>query len=198
MPDNENQRDAVISVIYHSGLGHTSFQAKAVRDGAASVSGTDVDLVFAADVDDNWDRLHASDALIFGCPTYMGSASAEFKRFMDSTSRIWLEQGWKDKIAGGFTNSGNLSGDKLSTLYQLVTFAMQHGMIWIGLDLPGGGNYSTSTSENLNRIGGWIGAMAQSNTDQGIDGMLESDLLTAHHLGMRIASYTSDCVARKA
>lgn len=176
-----------ISIVYHSGLGHTAYQAKAVRDGAASVDGARVELIYAGEAMDRRDALRASDAMIFGCPTYMGSASAGFKEFMDATSRIWLAQGWKNKVAGGFTNSGNQSGDKLGTLFQLMTFAMQHGMIWAGLDLPGGNNSSRGGVDDLNRLGSWIGAMAQSNTDQGIDGVEESDLRTAYRLGARVA-----------
>ncbi|CAG0990590.1 partial NAD(P)H dehydrogenase (quinone), partial [Rhodocyclaceae bacterium] len=36
-------------------------------------------------------------------------------------------------------------------------------------------------------LGSFSGAMAQSNVDQGADGMLESDLKTAAHLGRRVA-----------
>ncbi len=176
-----------VAIIYHSGLGHTAYQAKAVRDGAQSVECSEATLIFAGDAMDRRAELHASDAMIFGCPTYMGSASAGFKEFMDATSRIWLAQGWRNKVAGAFTNSGNQSGDKLSTLYQLMTFAMQHGMVWAGLDLPGGNNSTRGGTEDLNRLGSWVGAMAQSNTDQGIDGIEESDLRTAYRLGARVA-----------
>ncbi|MEM8987589.1 MAG: flavodoxin family protein [Pseudomonadota bacterium] len=179
--------DIRICVIYHSGLGHTAYQAKAVRDGAGSVAGASAELIYAGEAMDRREELQACDGMIFGCPTYMGSASAGLKEFMDATSRIWLAQGWKNKVAGGFTNSGNQSGDKLSTLYQLMTFAMQHGMIWAGLDLPGGNNSSRGGVEDLNRLGSWVGAMAQSNTDQGIDGLVESDLRTAYRLGARVA-----------
>jgi hypothetical protein len=40
----------------------------------------------------------------------------------------------------------------------------------------------------LNRLGSFLGAMAQSNTDQGSDlAPIESDLKTAEHLGQRVA-----------
>ena len=176
-----------IAIIFHSGMGHTSYQAKAVRDGVKRVEGVDVELIYVDDARERLDELSQVDAFIFGCPTYMGSVSAPFKQFMDDTSSIWLAQGWRNKIAGGFTNSGNQSGDKLNTLVQLSVFAMQHGMIWIGLGLPGGNNSSTGSPQDLNRLGSWMGAMAQSNTDQGIEGIAQSDLRTAAHLGERIA-----------
>lgn len=176
-----------VAVIFHSGMGHTSYQAKAVRDGAGRVEGVDTELIYVEDARERLDELASVGGMIFGCPTYMGSVSAPFKQFMDSTAPIWLAQGWRDKIAGGFTNSGNQSGDKLNTLIQLNVFAMQHGMIWAGLGLPGGNNTSTGSVEELNRLGSWMGAMAQSNTDQGLEGIAESDLRTAAWLGERIA-----------
>ena len=179
--------EKTVAIVFHSGMGHTSYQAKAVRDGASSVSGVRVEMHYVDDARENLEELSKADAMMFGCPTYMGSASASFKQFMDDTSMIWYQQGWKNKLAGGFTNSGNQSGDKLNTLVQLNVFAMQHGMVWAGLDLPGGNNSSTGGVHELNRLGSWLGAMAQSNTDQGLEGIGESDLLTAHYLGERIA-----------
>ena len=38
-------------------------------------------------------------------------------------SKVFFEQKWKNKIAGGFTNSGGLSGDKLASILELVILA---------------------------------------------------------------------------
>ena len=177
-----------IAIVYHSGFGHTQKQAEAVRDGAASINSADVFLVSVEDVDDKWDEINGADAIIFGSPTYMGSASAPFKEFMDKSSKVWFEQGWKNKIAAGFTNSASQSGDKLATLQQLSILAAQHAMIWVGLDLPAGNNSSTGSPDDLNRLGSYLGAMAQSNSDEGPDkGPSASDLETAKMLGRRVA-----------
>jgi len=187
-----------VAVVYHSGYGHTAAQARAVCEGALEVEGVASRMIFAEDATEDPTLLDAADAIVLGCPTYMGSASATFKQFMDATSGIWLAQGWRDRLAAGFTNSGGHSGDKLSTLLQLMVFAMQHGMVWIGLGLPDGNNASDSSDENLNRLGAYAGAMAQSNVDQGLDGMLESDLATARALGRRVAEATLRWGARVA
>jgi multimeric flavodoxin WrbA len=147
-------------------------------------------MIFAEDAAEDPTMLDDAAAMIFGCPTYMGSASAGFKDFMDASSGIWLAQGWKDRLAAGFTNSGGHSGDKFNTLVQLWVFAMQHSMVWVGLGLPDGNNSSESSAESLNRLGAYGGAMSQSNVDQGLDGMLESDLATAKALGRRVAEAT--------
>ena len=57
------------------------------------------------------DRAGAADAIVFGAPTYMGGASAPMKAFIDATSKPWYARAWKNKLAGGFTNSGGYSGD---------------------------------------------------------------------------------------
>lgn len=177
-----------IAIVYHSGYHHTAALAESVKKGALRVPGTEVHMIRAEDVETHWETLNAATAIIFGAPTYMGSASAPFKAFMDASSKIWAEQKWKDKLAAGFTNSGSQSGDKLNTLVQMVIFAMQHGMIWVGLGLMPGNSSSTGSIEDLNRIGSFIGAMAQSNTDQDASQTPPpSDHETAACLGERVA-----------
>ncbi len=158
----------------------------AVARGAGRVDDVTAHLVA---VDDEAARaqmvLATADAVVFGCPTYMGSVSAQFKAFMDSTSAIWALQGWRDKLAAGFTHSAALSGDKLATLIQLSVFAAQHGMIWVGLGLPPTYASLDAPSEDMNRLGSHLGAMAQSRPSGG--DLPESDLRTAEHLGRRVA-----------
>lgn len=180
---------ANIAIVYHSGYGHTQVQAQAVARGAEQVSGTQVTLLTSDEAQQQWDTLKAADAIIFGSPTYMGSASAQFKAFMDASSKAWFTQEWKDKLAAGFTNSASQSGDKLSTLNQLAVFAAQHGMLWVSLGLMPGNNHSKGSVNDLNRLGSFLGAMSQSNSDQGPDvAPIPSDLQTAEHLGQRVAT----------
>jgi multimeric flavodoxin WrbA len=184
-----------IAVVYHSGYGHTAMQAEAVGRGASKVAGAEVTVLTTDAVLEypaQWELLDAADAIIFGAPTYMGSASAQFKTFMDASSKAWFVDGWKDKVAAGFTTSASQSGDKLSTLTQLAVFAAQHDMIWVSLGLKPGNNSSTGSVDDLNRLGSFLGAMAQANSDQGPEfGPIASDLLTAEHLGERVATITT-------
>jgi multimeric flavodoxin WrbA len=181
-----------IAIVFHSGYGHTKVIAEAVARGAENVPGTAVLLVPVEEVEQHWDALDAADAIVFGAPTYMGSASAPFKAFMDASSKKWFTQSWKDKIAAGFTNSASQSGDKLNTLVQLTIFAAQHSMVWIGTGLLPGNNNSKGSVEDLNRLGSFLGAMAQSNSDQGADvAPPAADQRTAEHLGARVAEAAS-------
>ena len=116
-----------VAVIYFSGYGHTKKVAEFVADGAnAQLIAIDEN----GDIKDtNWDALNNADAIIFGAPTYMGSYPWQFKKFVDATSKVWFTMGWKDKVFGGFTNSGSLNGDKQVTLISMQTLASQHGGI---------------------------------------------------------------------
>jgi NAD(P)H dehydrogenase (quinone) len=184
---------ARIAVAYHSGYGHTEKQAEAVAAGATSVPGAVADLVPLDDLtDDVWDRLAAADAIIFGAPTYMGSPSAVFKAFAEASAKVWAaDLGWRDKIAAGFTNSKAMSGDKLNSLVDIAVLAAQHGMIWVGLDLYPGWAESTASIEDLNRLGSWLGAMAQSDADLSAEkAPPATDLRTASALGARVATVT--------
>jgi NAD(P)H dehydrogenase (quinone) len=175
-----------IAIVYHSGYGHTQRQAEHVARGARQ-AGSQVSLIPAAEAESRFAELNAADAIIFGAPTYMGSVSAPFKAFMDSTSKLWQARAWQDKLAAGYTNSASWSGDKLNSLIQMMVFANQHGMIWTSLGLLPGNNVSTGSRRDLNSMGSFAGAMAQSNAEQGADTMAESDLMTAEHLGRRVA-----------
>jgi NAD(P)H dehydrogenase (quinone) len=179
-----------VAVVYHSGYGHTAEVAKAVARGAAGIAGIDAQLISVTDIAKHWQDLDAAEAIIFGTPTYMGGVSAPFKGFMDESSKIWAAQGWKDKIAAGFTHSASQGGDKFNTVTHLFTFAMQHGMIWTGLGLSPGNNSSKGSVNDLNRLGSSTGSLSQSAADQGADVIPPSDLKTAEHLGRRVALIT--------
>ena len=63
-----------------------------------------------------------------------------------------------------------------------------HGMIWTGLGLMPGNNTSKGGIDDLNRLGGFSGALTQSNNDQGAEAIPASDLKTAEALGARVAA----------
>jgi NAD(P)H dehydrogenase (quinone) len=186
-----------ICVVYHSGYGHTQKQAEAVAEGVASVDGVVCDSI-AVDALENadaeaWATLDSADAMIFGSPTYMGSASAAFKGFMEATSQRWMEQRWAQKLAAGFTNSGSQNGDKQNTLMQFVTFAAQHSMLWVNLGQMPGNNSSAGSVDDMNRLGASLGAMAQSNVDAAADlAPTSADLATAREFG----AYVARCALR--
>ena len=174
-------------VVYHSGYGHTQRLAESVAKGAGG------DLV-AIDAEGNlpeaaWASLNGADAIIMGSPTYMGSVSWQFKKFADASSKAWFTQAWKNKVFAGFTNSASLNGDKLATLHALFTLAMQHGGIWVGTGmLPA--NTKAAQRDDINVLGSFAGAMAQTPADASPDEMPAGDLETARLFGQRVAEIT--------
>jgi len=155
--NTDNLPTISIAVIYHSNYGHTKRVAEAIVEGARQqLPEAQAKAVDVHDVD--WDFLDQADLLVFGSAVYMGSVTAEFKTFMDETSKRWYHRKWEGKWAAAFANSGGLSGDKLAVLQQISLYAMQHGMNWIGLPLM-----PTGHGENdLNRLSSFLGLMTQS------------------------------------
>jgi len=176
-----------IAIVYHSGYGHTQAVAEAVAAGARNVAGAKVNLIPTAEAEAREAELDGADAIIFGSPTYMGGVSADFAKFKDWTSKKWMARAWQDKLAAGFTVSASWGGDKQNTLYQLLTLAQQHGMVWVGLGLAPGNNHSKGSVDDLNRTGASLGVMAQANADQGHEGIGQSEFATARALGKRVA-----------
>ena len=180
----------IISIVYHSGSGHTTEMAEAVAKGAASVEEIKVNLLTIEGnqiVDGRWqneivmEQLNSSDAIIFGSPTYMGSVSAQFKAFADATSAVYFSRQWKDKLAAGFTVSGSPSGDKMNALMTMFILAAQQGMIWVGLG-------ETPINDNgINRLGGYVGAMGQAMQETVDLAPNQEDKLTGEALGRRVA-----------
>jgi len=179
---------AKVAVVFHSGYGHTLRMAQAVAEGA----GAELVAIDAEGnlTEANWETLNAADAIIMGSPTYMGSVSWQFKKFADASSKPWFSQAWKDKVFAGFTNSATMNGDKLSTLHYLFTLAMQQSGIWVGTGLMPS-NTKAAQRNDINYVGSFAGAMAQSPSDSSPAEMPQGDLDTAKLFGQRVAEITA-------
>jgi len=194
-----------VAILYYSGYGHTKALAEEIKKGVDAVDDAEATLILASDLpkpDDEgnlggrWQELHDADAIIFGSPTYMGSAAAGLKQAFETTSSFWFRQAWRDKIAAGFTNSGGMSGDKLETLSQFAVFAGQHGMIWVNPGIyPSNQEDGEDSDLEINRVGAWMGFMAQSGNAPPDQTPPEADRVTARRFGARIAEATKRWVA---
>jgi NAD(P)H dehydrogenase (quinone) len=184
-----------IAIIYFSGAGNTHLMAEAIAEGAQKTPDITVQLLRITGeqiTNGRWKddaiaaQLHQADAIVFGSPTYMGGVAAQFKAFVDWASSAWAQQLWKDKIAGGFTHSAGLSGDKQGTLIYLAINAAQHGMVWVGA-----GEMAQATG--VNRLGSYQGVMGQAIPDFTGTKSVEldpGDRATAVLYGQRIAEST--------
>jgi hypothetical protein len=61
----------------------------------------------------------------------------------------------------------------------MLTLAMQHGMVWVGLGVMG--------NESINRLGSSIGLMAHASNTTPAEAMHVGDLDTALAYGARVA-----------
>lgn len=190
-------KEASVAVVYHSVTGTTAQLAEAVLQGAAEIDGIRAVAVRidGADIEqgryrnsDALNTMHEADAVIFGSPTFMGCVSAQFKAFADATSDFWFQRRWAGKLAAGFTVGNNASGDQLSTIQYFGVLANQHGMLWVGVDLPGGFD-----PHGRNRMGAQSGLIAHAP-----DGIVDSaDVATGRYLGSRVAAYALRLMGRQ-
>jgi NAD(P)H dehydrogenase (quinone) len=186
--NKQNKSKMKIAIVYHSGFGHTrviaermskSIEEEGVTTLLYDVSASHMELSELAD----------TDTIVFGSPTYFGNVSAEFKKFMESTSNIWFHQKWKDKFAAGFTNSSTRNGDKSNTLISLLTFAAQHSMMWIPLGILPQYDEKGNQKNVPNGMASYLGLMTMSPNLHNEFAPPE-DLVTAELFAKRIAAIT--------
>ncbi|WP_431264209.1 flavodoxin family protein [Roseateles chitinivorans] len=171
-------------VIFHSGYGHTTRVADAIAEGSGAAL---IQIDSEGNLSDQaWSDINAAHFVIFGSPTYMGGPSWQFKKFADMSSKPWFADLWKDKVFGGFTNSASVNGDKLATLQYFSLLAAQHAGIWVGMGVKSS-NTKASQRDDVNRMGSFLGSMAQTPADASPDEMSPGDLETARLYGRRVA-----------
>ena len=181
-------QQVIISVVYHSGQGHTRQIAEILAENLQSEF-SQVHLINVDGVKDKFDLLHQSDTIVFGCPTYFGNISAGFKQLMEMTGGFWYNQNWKDKLATAFTVSSTRSGDKLNTLISLSLFAAQHSMQWISQGImPRFCN--NEQTDGQNRIGSYLGLMIQADNAQELNDPHPGDILSTELFAKRILDVT--------
>ncbi|MDE5459918.1 flavodoxin family protein [Bradyrhizobium sp. CSS354] len=179
----------LLAIIYFSISGTTETLAHALARGADGKAQVTLCRITGGDIvsgrfqnESLLETIDRADAVAFGSPTYMGGPAAQFKAFADASSDRWSRQQWANKIAAGFTTGACAGGDQLHTLSYFSILAAQHGMLWCGLDIPGGEDPS-----GRNRLGSQLG-LASHLVDSSLP---QSDLTTAEYLGQRLAKMAS-------
>ena len=71
-------------------------------------------------------------------------------------------------------------------------------MHWVNLGLKPGWNSTEGSEHDLNRLGFFFGAAAQTNSDEGPEGVHKADIATAQHLGGRVADTARTFIAGRA
>ncbi len=78
------------------------------------------------------DDLIGCAGLALGSPTRFGSMAAPLKYFLDSTGDIWSNHELENKLGCVFTSTGSQHGGQEITLFNLMTYMLHQGMIFIG------------------------------------------------------------------
>ena len=119
--------------------------------------------------------------LALGSPTRFGSMAAPMKYFLDTTGDLWAANALEDIPGFAFTSTSSMHGGQETTLYNLITFMLHHGMLIhgtpysikeLGETQSGGTPYGPSHVESVNN----------SNT------LTPEEYLIARETGARISS----------
>jgi len=189
--------------------GHILQMARAVKEGAASVNGTEVILRRAAEFPDiekeivnnkyakqvldqqkdipvcTLDDLRKADGLLLGTPTRYGNMIAQMKKLIDSTATLWLEGAMEGKPVGLFTSTATTHGGQETTLLTMMPPLIHLGMIIVGVP------YSTPGMLHTEGRGGTpYGASTVAGAKNELKPTVE-DLEIAKALGRRVAEITA-------
>ncbi|MCY1245126.1 p-benzoquinone reductase [compost metagenome] len=124
------------------------------------------------------DDVIGADVVLLGCPTRMGTMSAEMKCFIDGLGTLWRAGAFEDKVGAAFTTASTPHGGHEMTLMSL-SVAMTHlGMVMAS---PG---YTAAIFEDA---GSPYGATATSKVHGVRVRPSKADLEAARALGRRAA-----------
>ena len=100
--------------------------------------------------------------IALGSPTRFGSMAAPLKYFLDSTGDIWSNHELENKLGCVFTSTGSMHGGQEITLFNLMTYLLHQGVIFVGAPYSisnlsstksGGTPYGPSHVANTNKTG---------------------------------------------
>ena len=77
--------------------------------------------------------------MAIGSPTRFGSIASPLKYFLDSTGDIWSNHELENKPGCVFTSTGSQHGGQEITLFNLMTYMLHQGMVFVGspYSIPG-------------------------------------------------------------
>lgn len=105
-----------VAIVYHSETGNTQKMAELIRKGCDNVAGVESKAMSIDDLDTAY--IADAEAVIFGCPTYEGTASWQMKRVLDTISvdlegklgGVFASQNWPGGGGADFTEMTLIAG----------------------------------------------------------------------------------------
>ncbi len=197
-----------VLIVYHSLYGHILRMARAVEEGVDSVQGIESVLRRVEEFEDTermlqedqygrpvWQKqkdipvctledLTEARGVLFGSPTRYGNMTAQMKKLIDSTARLWQDGTMEGKPAGFFTSTATTHGGQETTLITMMIPLFHLGMIIMGVP------YSTEGMLHTEGRGGTpYGATTVAGQRNELQPTAE-DLDIARALGQRVAGMT--------
>jgi NAD(P)H dehydrogenase (quinone) len=98
-----------VAIVYHSETGNTQKMAELIKKGCDDLEGAESKVMSIDDLDMTY--IAGAEAVIFGCPTYEGTASWQMKRTLDTMSvdlagklgGVFASQNWPGGGGADFT-----------------------------------------------------------------------------------------------
>jgi NAD(P)H dehydrogenase (quinone) len=118
-----------ILIIYYSEGGNTRKMADYVLEGVRQISGHEVRVKPVEDA--TMEDLVWCDGVAAGSPTYLGSVSAEMKKYWEKCLPVW--QKTDGKIGCAFSSEGGWGGGAELVCQALNTIMMNFGMLVFGV-----------------------------------------------------------------
>ena len=125
---------AKILIVYQSKTGNTERMAEAVEAGVKSEG---VSIIRKKIESTTLDDLLEPQGIIIGTPTYFGATTAEIKRLVDESIKIFPKL--EGKVGAAFASSGDLGGGGETAILDILRAFLVHGMIVPGF--TSGGHY---------------------------------------------------------
>jgi len=109
-------RNIKVAIVYHSETGNTRKMAELIKTGCDNVEGVESEVISIDDLDTTY--IAGAEAVIFGCPTYEGTASWQMKRVLDTISvdlegklgGVFASQNWPGGGGADFTEMTLIAG----------------------------------------------------------------------------------------
>jgi NAD(P)H dehydrogenase (quinone) len=189
-----------ILVLYYSMYGRIEALARAVVEGARSVSDTQVDLkrvpeLIPEDVAKKAgvkldqgapiakpDELANYDGVIFDTPTRYGNMAAQMHNFLDQTGSLWSSNALVGKAASVFTSTATQHGGQETTLVSTHYALLHLGFVIVGVP------YTSQELSDLTAVSG--GTPYGASTVSAGDGSRwpsDNELAIARFQGKRVA-----------
>jgi NAD(P)H dehydrogenase (quinone) len=130
------------------------------------------------------------DAVVVGTGTRYGRMTSQMANFWDQTGGLWAQGKLIGKVGAAFTSTGTQHGGQETTLMNIHTMLLHHGMVIAGLP------YSFQGQSRMDEVVG--GAPYGATTIAGGDGSRqpsETELEGARFLGRRVAEIAGKLAA---